>query len=100
MLSGLTCSPAAMAGSAVLRMVVSSDSMKKATATIQGRSRLSDAPFSAFCMGCRRGLGATRSGRRDLARELERRVQVIGHPNHSAVVALEPRLLKDAPWPR
>ncbi len=29
-----------MAGTAVLRMVVSSDSMKKATATSQGRRRL------------------------------------------------------------
>jgi hypothetical protein len=40
MLSGPTWSAAEMAGTAVLRMVVSSDSMKKATATSQGRRRL------------------------------------------------------------
>jgi hypothetical protein len=40
MLRGPTWSAAEMAGTAVLRMVVSSDSMKKATATSQGRRRL------------------------------------------------------------
>src|SRR6185312_10738300 len=38
MLSGTTPSAWAMAGAAVLRMVVSSDSMKNATATSQGRN--------------------------------------------------------------
>ena len=40
MLSGATCSAAAIAGTAVFRIVVSSDSMKKATATSQGSNRL------------------------------------------------------------
>src|SRR3954466_8925042 len=42
MLSGATPSAAAMAGTAVFRMVVSSDSMKNATATSHGRSRLGE----------------------------------------------------------
>src|SRR5271154_3415620 len=40
MLSGATWRAKEMAGTAVLRMVVSSDSMKKATATSQGRRLL------------------------------------------------------------
>ncbi len=40
MLRGATFSAEEIAGTAVLRMVVSSDSMKKATATSHGRSRL------------------------------------------------------------
>jgi xanthine/uracil permease len=39
MLSGATLSAAAMAGTAVLRIVVSSDSMKNATATNHGTKR-------------------------------------------------------------
>src|SRR5712691_4658493 len=42
MLSGTTLSAAATVGTAVFRMVVSSASMKKATATSHGRSRLTD----------------------------------------------------------
>src|SRR5580704_1358785 len=42
MLSGTTCSAVAMLGSAVLRMVVSSDSMKNATATSHGKMRFAD----------------------------------------------------------
>jgi hypothetical protein len=40
MLSGATPRAEEMAGTAVLRIVVSSDSMKKATATSHGRIRL------------------------------------------------------------
>ena len=40
MLRGPTWSAAEIAGTAVLRIVVSSDSMKKATATSHGSSRL------------------------------------------------------------
>lgn len=40
MLSGVTVSALAITGTAVLRIVVSSDSMKKATATNQGSIRL------------------------------------------------------------
>lgn len=43
MLSGVTFSAADMAGTAVFRMVVSSDSMKNATATSHGRRRLLEA---------------------------------------------------------
>src|SRR5881296_283388 len=42
MLSGATLSAAATVGTAVFRMVVSSASMKKATATSHGSSRLTD----------------------------------------------------------
>ena len=45
-LSGATLSAAAMAGTAVFRIVVSSDSMKNATATSHGNNRLLDAPDS------------------------------------------------------
>src|ERR1044071_8404600 len=47
MLSGATASACAMAGTAVFRIVVSSDSMKKATATSQGNNRFTDAPGAA-----------------------------------------------------
>ena len=40
MLSGTTCKASETAGTAVLRIVVSSDSMKKATATSHGSSFL------------------------------------------------------------
>ncbi len=40
MLSGGTLSACAMAGTAVFRMVVSNDSMKKPTATSHGSNRL------------------------------------------------------------
>jgi hypothetical protein len=42
MLSGATCSAAAIAGTAVFRIVVSSDSIKSATATSHGSRRLLD----------------------------------------------------------
>ena len=44
MLSGTTPSALAMAGTAVFKTVVSSDSMKKATATSQGSRRFADSP--------------------------------------------------------
>src|SRR5476651_645626 len=54
MLSGGTPSAWEMAGTAVFRMVESSDSMKNATATSQGRSRLADpaSSSSGACDGC------------------------------------------------
>ena len=47
MLSGATLSALAMVGTAVFRMVVSSDSMKNATATSQGTRALDDPPAGA-----------------------------------------------------
>src|SRR5882724_3068130 len=47
MLSGATESAFAMAGTAVFRIVVSSDSMKKATATSHGNNRFTDSPGPA-----------------------------------------------------
>src|ERR1043165_8149630 len=47
MLSGATASAFAMAGTAVFRIVVSSDSMKKATATSQGNNRFTDVSGAA-----------------------------------------------------
>ena len=49
MLSGTTPSALAMAGTAVFKMVVSSDSMKKATATSQGSKFFTDLPGTAEC---------------------------------------------------
>ena len=43
MLSGATFSASEIAGTAVLRIVVSNDSMKNATATSHGKSRLLEA---------------------------------------------------------
>src|SRR6202040_1506926 len=43
MLNGATLSASAMVGTAVFRIVVSSDSIKKATATSQGNNRLLEA---------------------------------------------------------
>src|SRR5580704_17638710 len=57
MLRGATCKAADMAGTAVLRIVVSSDSMKKATATSQGSRR-----FAASEGADARGLPMTGSG--------------------------------------
>ena len=47
MLSGVTLSASEIAGTAVFRMVVSSDSIKNATATNHGSSRLLEADGSA-----------------------------------------------------
>src|ERR1700733_3080906 len=47
MLSGATLRASEMAGTAVLKMVVASDSMKKATATSPGSSRMLDGPGGA-----------------------------------------------------
>ncbi len=47
MLSGATWSAAAIVGTAVLRIVVSSDSMKNATAISQGTSRLLESASGA-----------------------------------------------------
>ena len=46
-MSGVTSIARAMAGTAVLRIVVSSDCMKKATATSQGRSRWTESSGGA-----------------------------------------------------
>ena len=43
MLSGVTFSASEIAGTAVFRIVVSSDSMKNATATSHGKSRMAEA---------------------------------------------------------
>ncbi len=51
MLSGATCRAAAMVGTPVFRMVVSRDSMKKATAINQGRRRLLDAASAGGSFG-------------------------------------------------
>jgi hypothetical protein len=51
MLSGATLSASAIAGTAVLRMVVSSDSMKNATATSQGKSRFVEAGMRTSSRG-------------------------------------------------
>jgi hypothetical protein len=51
MLSGATFSASEMAGTAVLRIVVSSDSMKKATATSHGKRRLLEAVGAAGTEG-------------------------------------------------
>ncbi len=56
MLSGETASALEITGTAVLRMVVSSDSMKKATATSHGNSRLTASE------GCPEDLLAAGSG--------------------------------------
>ena len=55
MLSGATLRASEIAGTAVFRIVVSSDSMKNATATSHGRSRLLEAD-------CDERRGAARSG--------------------------------------
>ena len=44
MLSGATASAFAIVGTAVFKIVVSSDSMKKATATSHGNNRFTDSP--------------------------------------------------------
>src|ERR1017187_8877774 len=59
MLSGATFSAAAMAGAAVFRIVVSSDSMKNATATSHGRRRLLLASMEGAGAGF--GMAARRS---------------------------------------
>src|ERR1700684_3610428 len=61
MLSGTTCNALAIAGSAVLRIVVSSDSMKNATATSHGSTRFADTVRAGVGIG-RRGVGLRRGG--------------------------------------
>ena len=74
MLNGATLSAWAIAGTAVLRIVVSSDSMKKPTATNQGSSRLAVAVGAVSLGGA--PLGACRGFNRSTAakRALERRL--------------------------
>ena len=57
MLSGATWSAAAIVGTAVLRIVVSSDSMKNATAISHGSSRLLEAASEGCGEGASIGLG-------------------------------------------
>ena len=57
MLSGATCMAPAIAGRAVFRIVVSSDSMKKATATSHGSIPFASSvasPFTATILARRR----------------------------------------------
>src|ERR1700677_1617563 len=56
MSSGGTCSECAIAGTAVFSIVVSSDSMKKPTATSQGRSRFA-AALGGASIGCCASVG-------------------------------------------
>jgi hypothetical protein len=51
MLSGVTFSASEIAGTAVFRIVVSNDSMKNATATSHGKSRLAEADGTAGSEG-------------------------------------------------
>src|SRR5579862_1300880 len=66
MLSGATLRASAMVGTAVLRIVVSSDSMKNATATSHGKSRLladpacSIAPLNTYMICFRHGTPSPR----------------------------------------
>src|ERR1700726_4682169 len=55
MLRGGTLRACAMAGTAVFRIVVSSDSMKNPTATSQGRRRLAVAVSVSFSRACKAG---------------------------------------------
>ncbi len=57
MLSGATWSAAAMVGTAVLRIVVSSDSIKNATAISHGTKRLLEAVSEGYEEGASIGLG-------------------------------------------
>src|SRR5579862_7463795 len=57
MLSGATLRAAAMVGTAVFRIVVSSDSMKNATAISHGRSRLLESASAGGEAGVSIGLG-------------------------------------------
>jgi hypothetical protein len=59
MLSGATSKAREMAGTAVFRIVVSSDSMKKATATSQGNRRLLESEGAAGESGKLMGLART-----------------------------------------
>src|SRR3984957_11923021 len=60
MLRGGTLRACAMAGTAVFRIVVSSDSMKNPTATSQGRRRLAVAVSVRFSRACKAGSRASR----------------------------------------
>jgi hypothetical protein len=56
MLSGAISSAFAMAGTAVLRIVVSSDSMKNATATSHGNSRFTESAGATAGAGAVTGM--------------------------------------------
>src|ERR1700731_3897845 len=58
MLSGCTSSACAMAGTAVLRIVVSNDSMKKPTATNHGSRRLAVSLRTILSRACKRSPAA------------------------------------------
>src|SRR6476646_2726223 len=71
MLSGATPSAAAMVGTAVLRMVVSSDSMKNATATSHGTRRLMEDVSTDFRSVSSHRVSAFRISRMSYARKAE-----------------------------
>src|SRR5580698_1695880 len=62
MLRGATCSAAAIVGTAVLRIVVSSDSMKNATAISHGSSRLLVGASEGCAEGVSSGSGGLKLG--------------------------------------
>src|ERR1700689_981185 len=81
MLSGCTLSACAMAGTAVLRIVVSNDSMKKPTATNHGSRRLAVSLRTILSRACKRssaGSGARERRVDDLLRLGDQPVQMGG----------------------
>src|ERR1700726_4541664 len=81
MLSGGTLSACAMAGTAVFRMVVSNDSMKKPTATSHGSRRLAvslSLPVPRACSTIERRLGACERRIHDELRLGDQSVQMTG----------------------
>src|ERR1700722_6219364 len=80
MLSGCTLSACAMAGTAVLRIVVSNDSMKKPTAISHGSRRLAVSLRTIFSRDCKRllaGSGARERRIDDVLRLGDQFVQVV-----------------------
>src|ERR1700679_3025204 len=81
MLSGCTLSACAMAGTAVLRIVVSNDSMKKPTAINHGSRRLAVLLRTSLSRACKRplaGSGACKCRVDDLLRLGDQPVQMAG----------------------
>src|SRR3989442_2502856 len=81
MLSGATLSAAATVGTAVFRMVVSSASMKKATATSHGTSRLTESS----------GEGGGGIGLMSVGRAMRARVRLVWAAQRGLSVELKPQ---------
>ena len=89
MLSGAMCRAAAIDGTAVFKMVVSSDSMKNATATSQGKRGFMKVPRSGTAPSrTGRAIELSTATRRPASFQLESRIGTVDHRDAAVILRL------------